>query len=225
MRDFEPCRNEHLEAHDLARRLGALRFEQPCRLFLGRIAHEEGGQQLAVENLRKAEEVAQRTSLAFHGPMIYGALAFVLDRPDDLGAALAQAELIIGQGCVSHNQLWFYPDAIDVALDLFDFDAAERYVSALEDFTRAEPLPWSDFFVARGRALIATGPWPYRSRHSSGASAPPAGEASSSAMRSPYRRCASCLRASTFRADMGIPKTENDPRSGRADRGRTCARA
>ena len=153
--DFEPCRNEHLKAYDLARRLGALRFEQPCRLFLGRIAHEQGEQQLAVEHLRQAEEVAQRTSLAFHGPMIYGALAFVLDRPDDRRAALAQAESIIGQGCVSHNQLWFYPDAIDVALELFDFDAAERYVSALEDFTRAEPLPWSDFFVARGRALIA----------------------------------------------------------------------
>ena len=29
------------------------------------------------------------------------------------------------------------------------------YGSALEDYTQAEPLPWSDFFVARGRTLAA----------------------------------------------------------------------
>jgi hypothetical protein len=28
---------------------------------------------------------------------------------------------------------------------------------ALEDYTRAEPLPWCDFFIARGRVLAAFG--------------------------------------------------------------------
>jgi hypothetical protein len=42
-----------------------------------------------------------------------------------------------------------------VALDLGEWGEAERYAAALEEFTRAEPLPWSDFFVARGRALAA----------------------------------------------------------------------
>ena len=43
------------------------------------------------------------------------------------------------------------------ALELGAWDEAERYAAALEDFTRAEPLPWSAFFVARGRALAALG--------------------------------------------------------------------
>ncbi len=38
-----------------------------------------------------------------------------------------------------------------------DWDQAERYAAALEDFTRPEPLPWSEFFIARGRALATWG--------------------------------------------------------------------
>ena len=33
----------------------------------------------------------------------------------------------------------------------------DRYAQALEDYTRPEPLPWGDFWVARGRALAAHG--------------------------------------------------------------------
>lgn len=29
--------------------------------------------------------------------------------------------------------------------------------AALEDYTRADPLPWSDFFIARARVLAAYG--------------------------------------------------------------------
>ena len=46
---------------------------------------------------------------------------------------------------------------MDASLDLADHDEAERYAAALEGFTRPEPLPWADFFVARGRALAAFG--------------------------------------------------------------------
>ena len=67
--------------------------------------------------------------------------------------ALAEAEALIAAGCVSHNQLRFYPDAMNVALELGDLDEVERYAAALEDFTKPEPLSWADFFIARGRAL------------------------------------------------------------------------
>lgn len=46
---------------------------------------------------------------------------------------------------------------MQVALDLADHDELERYAGALEDYTRPEPLPWSNFFIARGRALAALG--------------------------------------------------------------------
>ena len=44
-----------------------------------------------------------------------------------------------------------------------EWDEVERYASALEDYTRSEPLPWSDYFVGWGRALSAWG----RGRHDS----------------------------------------------------------
>jgi hypothetical protein len=44
---------------------------------------------------------------------------------------------------------------MEVMLILGDYDEVERYATALEDYTRSEPLPWSEFFVARGRALAA----------------------------------------------------------------------
>ena len=56
-------------------------------------------------------------------------------------------------GSVSHNHFFFYPDAIEVSLDIGNWDGAEHYAAALEDFTKAEPLPWSNFFITRGRAL------------------------------------------------------------------------
>ena len=66
-------------------------------------------------------------------------------------------ERYLSQGSVGHNHLYFYPVAIDVMLSEGDWDEAERYAAALEDFTRSEPLPWSEFFIARGRALAAWG--------------------------------------------------------------------
>ena len=43
------------------------------------------------------------------------------------------------------------------ALERQDWKLVERYAEALEDFTSIEPLPRTDFFVARGRALEAFG--------------------------------------------------------------------
>ena len=34
-----------------------------------------------------------------------------------------------------------------------EFESVAHYADMLEAFTHAERLPWSDFFIARGRAL------------------------------------------------------------------------
>ncbi len=46
---------------------------------------------------------------------------------------------------------------MEVSLNIGAWDEAERYAKALEEYTLPEPLPWSDFFIARGRALAAYG--------------------------------------------------------------------
>ena len=58
---------------------------------------------------------------------------------------------------MGHNYFWFYRDAMEVCLNTGDWDSVEGYAAALEDYTRPEPLPWSDFFIARGRALATYG--------------------------------------------------------------------
>lgn len=79
------------------------------------------------------------------------------DTPDERQRALAEGESLLQKGCVGQNYFWFYRDAMEVCVNTGDWDAAERYAAALEEYTRPEPLPWSDFFIARGRALAAVG--------------------------------------------------------------------
>ncbi|MGH6905830.1 MAG: hypothetical protein ACREIR_24185 [Geminicoccaceae bacterium] len=141
----------------LVRRLGARRFLQGCLLHLGKAALAEGRHDEAVALLEEALAISRETGIGFHGPNIMGAIAAAAADPEERRRALAEAEQTIRRGCVAHNQLRFYPEGIDVALDLGEWGEAERYAAALEEFTRAEPLPWSDFFVARGRALAAIG--------------------------------------------------------------------
>ncbi len=43
------------------------------------------------------------------------------------------------------------------SLRMAEWDEVDRYAQALEDYTRPEPLPRSNFFIARGRALAAHG--------------------------------------------------------------------
>jgi tetratricopeptide (TPR) repeat protein len=154
---FEACRDAGNAAEALIERLGARRFEQDRLAHLGRVALAQGRRAEAVALLQRALEVARATALTFHGPSILGALALAAADAAASRRALAEAEAIIAAGCVGHNQLRFYPAAMQVALELGDYGEVERYAAALEDFTRSEPLPWSDFFVARGRALAAVG--------------------------------------------------------------------
>ncbi len=46
---------------------------------------------------------------------------------------------------------------MDAALNDSDWDSVERYAAALENYTSAEPLPWTTFFITKGRALAKFG--------------------------------------------------------------------
>jgi hypothetical protein len=91
--------------------------------------------------------------MQFDGPIIIGALSRAEDDPVERAALLAEGKEILRRGAVGHNHLWFYRDAIEALLSAGDGADALEYVAALEDFTQAEPLPWSDLFAARGRLL------------------------------------------------------------------------
>jgi hypothetical protein len=95
--------------------------------------------------------------MAFIGPALLGWLALHTDDADERRAALEEGEALLAAGSISHNYIFFYHAGIEAALGAEDCAAAERYAAALEDYTRAEPLPFSDFVIARGRALAAWG--------------------------------------------------------------------
>jgi len=138
-----------------------------------KIALELGSKQFEVENLgmltilnalqgktSKAEALSkqtymliQQTDITYAGPMILGILATVHKNPGKKHKMLEEGEKILAQECVSHNYLHFYQMAIDVALELEEWGEVLRYTDNLEVYTEKEPLPWSDYYIDRGRCI------------------------------------------------------------------------
>ena len=145
------------KAQALVRRLGAWRFEAQNLAWLARIANAEGRRSEALELLEQALQISRDTGNAFTGPRALSGIALVTEDPERRRSALEEGEAILRSGAVSHNYFWFYRDAIEVSLITGDWEGVERYGTALEDYTRSEPLPWCDYFIARGRALAAFG--------------------------------------------------------------------
>ena len=155
--DWDALERAIAHCRGLVDRLGALRYEQLNAWANGALLLARGQAAEAVDSLRQAVVLAGRSGIAFSGASIHGRLARALADPDERRRELALGEEIIQRGCVAHNQLHFYPEAIEVSLELADWDEADRYASALESFARPEPLPWSSFFARRGHVLAAIG--------------------------------------------------------------------
>jgi hypothetical protein len=137
----------------LARQLGAKRFEAVCFNDLAMVARADASSAEAMDLLHRALAISRETGLSFLGPWILGHLAVTTEDPVESLAALTEGEEILRKGAVGHNHLWFFRYAIDASLHSQDWDGAERYSAALEDFTLPEPLPWANFFVRYGRAV------------------------------------------------------------------------
>ena len=83
--------------------------------------------------------------------------ALSCDDPDEGSRALHEGEEILRGDCVGHNYFAFFRTAVEASLQWQDWDGADRYASALEDYCRPEPLPRCDYYIARGRALAEFG--------------------------------------------------------------------
>jgi tetratricopeptide (TPR) repeat protein len=149
---------EHAEiALALSRRLGARRFESEALIYVANIERASGRRVEALKLLKNALAISRETGTGFFGPAILGALAITTEEPQERQWALTEGEALLATGCVSHNYLLFYPDAMEACLIASDWDGVERYAAALEAYTRPEPLPWADLRIARGRALARYG--------------------------------------------------------------------
>ena len=105
-----------------------------------------------ISMLRESE-----SDMTFGGPIALGILALAADNEAQCYAALSEAEALLDAGSVGHNYLNFYEDAMEACLQISAWNEVDRYAQALEDYTRPEPLPRSDYFIERGRRLAAFG--------------------------------------------------------------------
>jgi hypothetical protein len=133
------------------------RFEASYLRDAAALLEAEGRRSEAVELLSRGVAISRETGIGFLGPWLLGQLAATTEDPNERQQALDEGESVLRAGAVGHNHLWFYHFGIEAALSTRDWASAERYAALLEEFTRAEPLPWSDFVIARGRALAAFG--------------------------------------------------------------------
>jgi class 3 adenylate cyclase/tetratricopeptide (TPR) repeat protein len=161
MGELERAKEQCEQALALARHLGARRFEASSLRHMARVIAAQGHAAEALALLDQAYALSSESGITFAGPWVLGALAVITDDPERRRWALEQGEAVLARGCVFHNYFWFYRDAIEVALKTADWAGLERSAGALERFTAAAPVPWTSFFIARGRALAAL----YQGRH------------------------------------------------------------
>jgi len=137
--------------------LGARRFEAENLMFLAEIALLDGDRKEGSRIAEAAMAIARETGVGYVGPAILGIIALATDDPARRQAALDEGERILAEGALSHNVAWFRGYAIEAMLRAADWDAAEAHADALDAYTRDERLAWTDFLMARGRALAALG--------------------------------------------------------------------
>ena len=137
----------------LGEKLGSVRFSQEGMAFKGVYLNAAGRHEEALASIEKAIAGARELGMSFGGPRMLGHLLRISQDQNVQDRAIAEAEDIIAGGCVGHNQPFFYRDAIEVMLKRGDWAQVERYADALEIFAQKEALPWTDFYVARARAL------------------------------------------------------------------------
>ena len=142
----------------LSRNVKAVRFEAGGLRHLASIEFFQRHRSKALGLINQALELAREgNAMRFIGPEILGFLALINGDAVARQSALAEGEELLRQGSVGHSYFRFYRQAMDVCLNTGEWAEVERYASALEDYTRPEPLPYSDFYIARGRALAAHG--------------------------------------------------------------------
>ena len=149
---------EHVApALQCARELKSKRFEGEALAFGAELHRVAGRQREALSDIEAALSISRETGMTYLGAAYLGVLARTTDDPDVFERVLAEGEALLAAGAVSHNHFLFRRDAIDASIDRKRWDAAMHHATALEDYARREPSPFSGFFVARARALVAYG--------------------------------------------------------------------
>ena len=143
----------------IARRLGSNLLDGVCLQYFSRIHFIKGDNLKAYKFAEQAVDVLRKSEsgMTFRGPGALGVLALTTDDKNKRLAAMQEAEALLAAGSVSHCYFNFYEDAMEACLRAGEWDEVNRLALALEDYSKDEPLPRCDFYIAWGRALAAHG--------------------------------------------------------------------
>jgi len=155
--EFDRAWTHLATVRELAAKLGSQRFDAQALGDEAFTALCQGDRARARRLLGDALAGIGEAARLHIGGSLYGVLALAADDAAERNAALSEGEALLKAGAVSHNHFHFAMHAIQVMLEQRDWDGAERYCMQLEQYCAREPLPWSDFLVARGRALARFG--------------------------------------------------------------------
>ena len=155
--DLELAAEHIARTRELAEKLGAGRFVGQAFAIEASMALVRGDKErarlLVREGLTGLGEAGQRHI----GATLYGLLARATESTPERSEALREGEALLDAGTPSHNHLRFAESATAVLLEQGDWTGAERQCDRLERYCAREPLPWSEFVIARGRAFARLG--------------------------------------------------------------------
>lgn len=155
--NFDDAEKHARIVEDMANKSGTRRFNARAAQLLGKLMIERGDRADAVPILRDGIEISRATGVRYIGASILASLSRATDDPDEREDALRDGKDLLDQGCVSHNYFEYYCEGIELMLESARWGDVEIYASALEEFTSAEPLPRSIFFIERARCLAKFG--------------------------------------------------------------------
>ena len=153
--DYERARIHNARVLEIARKIGAPRFEAQALLYEGKIYRLTGEIHKSLTILQKALSISENVGHGFTGPRIASSLALVVDNPVNKRAMLQKSKDMLEMGSVSLNHFFAYDDAIEVCIQLRDQSGMSEYLQSYRTYTQVEPVPWSQFFMQRGQALLA----------------------------------------------------------------------
>lgn len=155
--ETEAANNEAARYLAITKRLGAAQFSAQAHCWLARIHAAQMRFDEARTCIGEAASIVRRAGTGFFGPLVLGVAARLAPDANRRQALLSEANAALERRCVSHNHFWFRREAIEIALENTQWIEAERQCQELERYASAEPLPWSNLFAARGRALARFG--------------------------------------------------------------------
>jgi tetratricopeptide (TPR) repeat protein len=142
---------------EISTRMDAGNFIAQTYMLLARQTAAIGQVAEAQSFISKAVNKVREVGMVFIGPAVLSVHAELTDDPAQRLSSLQEAEALLDKGSVSHNYFTFCRVAIEISLREEAWGEVERHALRLQSYTSGQPLAWSDFIIARGRALSAWG--------------------------------------------------------------------